>query len=128
MSTKDLVNAIIAGDAVEIETVFNDTMAEKISVQLDAMRQEVAQNMFKTEQTVEEAVSHDSKARYEFANGKKPSGDGNWMFTSVHPREHDIEKHKDQTVSVRGKFSDASREAAKQLKAKGHKGEIHVLS
>lgn len=46
-STKDLINAISTGDSVGIETAFNTAMAEKITVQLDAMRQDVAQNMFK---------------------------------------------------------------------------------
>lgn len=46
-TTRDLVDAIATGDAVGIETTFNAAMAEKISVHLDAMRQEVAQNMFK---------------------------------------------------------------------------------
>lgn len=48
MSTKDLIDAISTGDAVGIETSFNAAMAEKISVKLDAMRQDVAQNMFKS--------------------------------------------------------------------------------
>lgn len=46
-STKDLINAISTGDSVGIESAFNTAMAEKITVKLDAMRQEVAQNMFK---------------------------------------------------------------------------------
>ena len=56
MSTKDLINAIIAGDALEIDNAFNATMAEKISTQLDDMRAEVASKMFTTpvENTVEE--------------------------------------------------------------------------
>ena len=46
-STKDLIDAISTGDSVGIETAFNTAMAEKITVKLDAMRQDVAQNMFK---------------------------------------------------------------------------------
>ena len=46
-TTRDLVDAIATGDAVGIESSFNAAMAEKISVQLDVKRQEVAQNMFK---------------------------------------------------------------------------------
>jgi len=62
MSTKDLLNAIIAGDAVEIETAFNDTMAEKISIQVDAKRQEVAQSMFaNATEEIEESCDSDSK-------------------------------------------------------------------
>jgi hypothetical protein len=52
-TTRGLVDAIATGDSVGIETSFNAAMAEKIAVQLDTMRQEVAQNMFKTAQTSE---------------------------------------------------------------------------
>ena len=48
MSTvNDLVDAMVSGDVVNTETAFAAAMAEKLSVKLDAMRQEVAQNMFK---------------------------------------------------------------------------------
>lgn len=79
------------------------------------------------DEQLDEAVSSDSKNRYESSNGKKPSGRGNWMFSTVHPREHDVTKHKDQTVSVQGTFADAAKKAASHFKDKGHKGEIHVL-
>lgn len=46
MSTRDLINAIAVGDALEIETAFNSTMAEKISASLDVLRQDISQNMF----------------------------------------------------------------------------------
>lgn len=75
-----------------------------------------------------EAVSSDSKNRYEYTNGNKPRGHGNWMFSTVHPREHDVVKHKDQTVSVQGTFGDAAKKAQAHFKEKGHKGEIHVLT
>jgi hypothetical protein len=51
-STKDLINAISTGDAIGIESTFNTAMAEKIAVQLDVMRQNVAQSMFKTADAV----------------------------------------------------------------------------
>ena len=79
------------------------------------------------DEQLDEAVSSDSKNRYEFSNGKKPSGRGNWMFSTVHPREHDFKKHGDQTVSVQGTFGDAAKKAASHFKEKGHKGDIHVL-
>lgn len=47
MSTMDLINAIASKDATSIESAFNATMADKISVRLDTMRQDVAHNMFK---------------------------------------------------------------------------------
>lgn len=52
MSTKDLINAIASNDSLAIETSFNATMADKISVKLDAMRQSVAQNMFKEQPAI----------------------------------------------------------------------------
>ena len=53
-SVKNLINAISAGSAIETEESFNSAMAEKISVKLDAMRQDVAANMFKpVEETTE---------------------------------------------------------------------------
>lgn len=47
-STRDLIDAIATSDSIGIESSFNTAMAEKITVKLDAMRQEVAQNMFKS--------------------------------------------------------------------------------
>ena len=277
MSTKDLVNAIIVGDAVEIENAFQATMAEKISSRLDDYRQEVAQSMFKTEEVeleenyviynhdgkynkikkvvknhataqkhaeklggdhkvasmeywqdrlapktneeaeqilaseefaqldelskttlsnyvkkatsdyaanrmkmtaqgdkeaekrragvkaakqklstedveqlvvttvesalyamqdgrnvldeqIDEAVSSSSKDNYEWTHGNKPKGHGNWFFSTVHPRQHDMQQHKDQTVNVTGTFGDAAKKAQAHFKEKGHKGEIHVLT
>lgn len=46
MSTRDLINAIIANDAIEIENSFNSTMATKISDSIETLRKDVAQNMF----------------------------------------------------------------------------------
>ena len=48
MSTRDLIDAIVSGDAIAIENSFEAAMAEKISVKLDDMRQTVAQSMFNT--------------------------------------------------------------------------------
>lgn len=47
-TTKDLIDAIATGDATGVEAAFNVAMAEKIAVQLDTKRQEIAQNMFAT--------------------------------------------------------------------------------
>lgn len=49
-TTKSLIDAIANKDATAIEGAFNAAMAEKISGKLETMRQEVAQNMFKTAQ------------------------------------------------------------------------------
>lgn len=80
------------------------------------------------DENIDEAVSSSSKQRYEYANKTKPKGHGQWMFTTVDPKEHDVQKHKDQTVSVTGSFADAAKKAHSHFKEKGHKGEIHVLS
>lgn len=47
-NTLNLINAIQAGDAMEMETAFNSAMAEKVAERLDAMRTDVASTMFKT--------------------------------------------------------------------------------
>jgi len=49
-NTMNLINAIQAGDAVEIESAFNTAMAGKVAERLDTMRADVAQNMFVTQQ------------------------------------------------------------------------------
>lgn len=57
MSTRDLINAIAAGDAIEIENAFNSVMAEKVSMRIDDMRYDVAQNLFAEEaEEIEEEV------------------------------------------------------------------------
>lgn len=53
MSTRDLINAIAAGDAIEIENAFNSVLAEKVSARIDDMRIDVAQNLFAEQQTEE---------------------------------------------------------------------------
>ena len=51
---QDLIKAINSGDSSEIDTAFNAEMANRISTRLEDMRVSVAQNMFATEQSVEE--------------------------------------------------------------------------
>lgn len=54
MSTRDLIDAIDAGESTSIETAFNDIMAAKVSEKLDSMRDDMAQNMFKEPESEEE--------------------------------------------------------------------------
>lgn len=56
-TTFNLIKAIAAGDAMETEAAFNASMAEKISVKLDDMRMNIAQNMFNTPEAVVEEKS-----------------------------------------------------------------------
>lgn len=47
-TTKDLIQAIAAGDATNTQNAFNLAMADKISAQLETLRADVAKNMFNT--------------------------------------------------------------------------------
>lgn len=49
MSTRDLVDALIAGDSISIENTFKDVMSSKVSDALDGYRMNVASSMFKSE-------------------------------------------------------------------------------
>lgn len=46
MSTRELVDALIAGDSIAIENTFGQAMSQKVSLALDNYRVQVAQNMF----------------------------------------------------------------------------------
>ena len=66
-TTTDLINAMVSGNAIDTEAAFNAAMAEKLSGKLDALRQTVAQNMFKTpdEELEVEAEEIDATAEQE---------------------------------------------------------------
>lgn len=57
--TSALISAMVNGNAIETEQSFNAAMAEKISGKLDNMRQDIAQNMFVSEETEDELVAED---------------------------------------------------------------------
>ena len=61
MSTRELVDALIAGDSIAIETTFNDAISEKISAALDDYRIKVAHNMFGVQEQ-EEISQEDNTA------------------------------------------------------------------
>lgn len=50
MSTKELVDALLSGDAKDIQKQFNNAIGERIVDRLDTMRQEVSQRMFSSVQ------------------------------------------------------------------------------
>lgn len=60
-TTLELINAIAKGDASAIDSAFNASMAEKISVKLDDMRVNVAHAMFNAPQidSTEEQTSEE---------------------------------------------------------------------
>ena len=47
MSTRDLIDAIQAGDSTKVDDAFNTVMVQKVSERLDAMRDDLSQNMFR---------------------------------------------------------------------------------
>lgn len=49
----DIIDAIQSGDSVAIDNAFNKEMAARVSDRLDTMRQDVAQNMFKSAESVD---------------------------------------------------------------------------
>ena len=55
MSTRDLVDALISGDSIEIEHAFDATMAERMSSSLDTYRVQLAQSMFNPAVAVEDS-------------------------------------------------------------------------
>ena len=52
-TVRDLVDAMVQGDALGTEKAFGAAMAEKLSSKLEDMRTNVAQTMFATEEEVE---------------------------------------------------------------------------
>lgn len=46
MSTRDLIDAIEAGDSIAVQDTFEQAVTERIAVHLDTMRQNVAKSMF----------------------------------------------------------------------------------
>jgi hypothetical protein len=59
MSTRDLIDAIQAGDSTKVDDTFNSIMVQKVSERLDAMRDDLSQNMFRTVDASSEAVEGD---------------------------------------------------------------------
>ena len=52
MSTRDLIDAIASGDSLATQQVFENEMVARVAVRMDAMRQDVAKNMFKVQESV----------------------------------------------------------------------------
>jgi hypothetical protein len=59
-TTLNLIQSIANGDAIETEQAFANAMAEKLSVKLDDMRMNVAQNMFATQEVAVEQGSEET--------------------------------------------------------------------
>jgi hypothetical protein len=52
-TVRDLVDAMVAKDALATETAFGAAMAEKLGSKLDDMRVDVAKNMFATQEELD---------------------------------------------------------------------------
>lgn len=63
MSTRELVDALVAGDSIAIENTFNAVMSQRVSAALDNRRVEVAQSMFVPPQSESETISTDDNAQ-----------------------------------------------------------------
>lgn len=60
MSTRELVDALVSGDSIAIESSFTDAMSQKVSSALDSYRVQVASNIFpKAEAEVEQTEDAD---------------------------------------------------------------------
>lgn len=63
MQTKNLVEAIINGDSVQIQSTFESVIANKIDSKLSEMKKCVAKNMFKSvDEQIDEVLSKDDSA------------------------------------------------------------------
>jgi hypothetical protein len=49
--TRELVDALVAGDSIAIEDTFNTAMSQKVSAALDDYRVKVAQSMFNAQES-----------------------------------------------------------------------------
>jgi len=82
MSTLDLISAIEAGDAAQIQTTFEHEISSRIADRLDVMRQQVAKNMFNQHN---ESVEMDEavKSIHPDALHVKPAGGGKYKVHAV---------------------------------------------
>lgn len=91
MSTKELIDALVSGDAKNIQKEFDAVMSEKIMSRLDDMRQDVAQSLFTTNEEVDDvnrAVETDKKSNISAALRKKnPQRIGDKMDTESDRQE-----------------------------------------
>jgi hypothetical protein len=96
---------------VYIHTNGNPTHKWQLGKHIEKIKEEV---------DLDEAVEVQSH-HYEFSHGKRPSGEGMWMFT---PHKNiDFSKHKEgeHYISVHGKYGEAKKKAQQWAKSKGHR-------
>ncbi len=71
MSTRDLVDALVAGDSVAIDTTFDTVMSQKISAALDDLRVSVAKNMFNPHVEEIESIEQEIEQQEEINNSEE---------------------------------------------------------
>ena len=77
MSTRNLIDAIASGSALDIESAFEDTIAEKVSVQIEAKRLQIAQTMFTTEEVeLDEEQLNELSVKTLSSYARKSAADG----------------------------------------------------
>ena len=64
----DIIDAIQGGDSVAIDNAFNKEMSARVSDRLDVMRQDVAQNMFKSADVEDLSAEDDTELDLESAD------------------------------------------------------------
>ena len=47
-TTRDLIDALISGDSMNIENTFDNVMSQKVSAELDNLKTHIATSMFQT--------------------------------------------------------------------------------
>ena len=113
MSTRNLIDAIASGHALDIESAFEDTMAEKVSVQIEAKRLQIAQTMF----TTEEVDLDESNDTQEILESKSDLADR--MYAATEPYNDDQESsddvHADAMAKHGKKFADQLRAGASKM-------------
>lgn len=95
MSTRDLIDAIAAGDSVAVQAAFSATISQRIAERLDTMRQDVAKNMFKEAASmgVEEEVDTGEYGARKSAPSSKEDQEG--VFKKHRERMEKLRKEKD---------------------------------
>lgn len=58
-NTRELIDALVAGDAESIETSFNVAIADRISARMDDMRSDIAKSMFSSESAESEVEAQE---------------------------------------------------------------------
>ena len=81
------------------------------------------QDFLESQEDLNESVTVDTE-RYQGAHGKKPSGNGSWMF-SKH-KSHDFKKHPESDLyKGQGNYSEVKKAAVSHFKKQGHIGSIY---